>query len=306
MYNQQVKHIIKKSILQLKQEMNATAPFMAKQVTYWLENLAGTTQAENYFLHPKAFPMVLLPWSLEKTCYGKVDIYFQSNLAYSTINGYYYIRLIDNIMDADTDINLMLLPALNFFHTHFQSTYHRYFPANHPFWQDFKRIWCASGELTMRDTALVNINLTQFKQIAAQKVSAIKIPIMAVCYHYHQVDLIPTWFEFVELLGCWHQMINDVFDWHKDLTHHTNTYFLAEAKRYTTSNEGLVNWVMQKGFYWASQILNTWLNELKIMAQHLQSKALVDYLIKRETLFLKQQQEVIIGFENMVKLLRIV
>jgi hypothetical protein len=49
--------------------------------------------------------------------------------------------------------------------------------------------------------------------------------------------------------------------------------------------------------------LNTWMAELKEMAQDLQSPELRAYLEERETLSLERQAQVTVGFQNMARLL---
>ncbi|MGB8700464.1 MAG: hypothetical protein WCD18_13700, partial [Thermosynechococcaceae cyanobacterium] len=133
MYDSALRQAIEQAVTRIDTTMTATAPFMAQRVQKWLQQLSGTHQPADYFLHPVAFPMFLLPWWVEKTLQADPNVPFQTDLAYSTANGYYYIRMIDNLMDGDADAELGLLPALNFFHTEFQRMYHLYFAAEHPF-----------------------------------------------------------------------------------------------------------------------------------------------------------------------------
>jgi hypothetical protein len=306
MYNQQLSDLIKTAVLQIHSDMNEAAPFMAEQVICWMKTLSGTEQPADYFMHPLGFPMLLLPWWCEQSCRpSDPTLRFQSALAYSTINGYYYIRLIDNLMDGDAEAKLNLLPALNFFHTQFQATYHSYFPAEHPFWNTFKTIWFRSAESAMQDITLVDIDQAAFKQIAGQKVCAGKIPVIATCYYHERPDLIETWSEFIDLLGCWHQMFNDLFDWNKDLTHQNPTYFLSEARRQAGTNDAVTGWVFKGGFVWGCQLMHGWMAELRVMAQTLEITDMVTYLDTRETMFSKRETEVIAGFQDLSKLLAV-
>jgi hypothetical protein len=97
----------------------------------------------------------------------------------------------------------------------------------------------------MEDAHQTDIDLARFQQIAAQKVCAVKIPIAAICYYHQQPELIKPWSIFVDLLGCWHQMSNDLFDWVEDSAHQSKTYFLCEAARQKIPQESLTNWVMR-------------------------------------------------------------
>ena len=303
MYDDTVRDTIIAAIIRIEARMAQTVPFMAKHISTWTRDLSGSAQPADYFLHPLSFPMLLLPWWVEKACRSGPDLPFQSELAYSTTCGYYYIRLIDNAMDGDTDMDLELLPALSFFHSQFQFAYQRYFPANHPFWDHFHDIWLHAAESAMQDATLPSSDRAQFTQIAAQKVCAAKIPVVAVCYRRRRPDCIRAWFQVVDTLGCWHQMLNDLLDWHKDMGHHNQTYFLSEAGRRRATDEPVSTWVVREGFAWGCDILHTWMAELKEMAQHLQSPDLLAYLEARDTLFAERKAQVQAGFQNMARLL---
>ena len=303
MYDPELKDAIISAISRIGAEMEQKAPFMAERASAWMRELSGSAQPADYFLHPLAFPILLLPWWVEKTCRAASDLPFQSDLAYSTVNGYYYVRLIDNVMDGDATVDLKLLPVLNFFHSRFQAAYQSFFAAGHPFWSDFEEFWLRSGESAMQDANLPHIDKAQFTHIAAQKVCAAKIPVAAVCYHTDRPDLNQPWFRLVDLLGCWHQMMNDLFDWHKDMGHGAPTYFLSEAGRSKAADESVAAWVVREGFAWGSDTLRVWMAELKEMARHLQSPDLLAYLEERETLFLERQAQVTAGFQNLARLL---
>src|SRR6185369_11102253 len=118
------------------------------------------------------FPLLRLPWWLEKTLRPQPVLTFQADLVYSSMNGYYYIRLLDNVMDGHATVEHRLLPAAGFFHSQFQISYQPYFGSAHPFWNFFKQTWFQSAEVTLRDAALVDVDLPHFRQIASQKVCA--------------------------------------------------------------------------------------------------------------------------------------
>ncbi|OQY44602.1 MAG: hypothetical protein B6242_12395 [Anaerolineaceae bacterium 4572_78] len=306
MYNTQLQHIITEAITRINNELTESAPYMAERVGKWMTTLSGTATPEDYFLHPLAFPMLLLPWWCEQTLCTPADLDFQSDLAYSTINGYYYIRLIDDIMDGDAEIDSHLLPALNFFHTQFHGIYFRYFDAEHSFWHDFKQIWLRSAESAMQDASLTEIDYEQFQHIAAQKVCAAKIPVIAVCYQYNRSDLVEVWSNLVDLLGCWNQMTNDLFDWHKDLTHQIPSYFLSEARRQKSETETITDWVIREGFSWGCELAYDFMDKLKSFNTNLQNSDLEVYLDRYYVLFSEREADVQQGFQNMSKLLSIV
>ncbi|MCB0212064.1 MAG: hypothetical protein KDJ52_22165 [Anaerolineae bacterium] len=305
MYPSQLSHSITQAIERLQTEMEQAAPVMAAQVIPWQVKLAGKLQPEAYFMHPLAFPALLLPWWTETALGEPSDPTLQAELAYSTINGYYHIRLIDNLMDGHATVERELLPALNFFHTQFQSAYHPYFPADHPFWAFFNATWFRSGEAAMEDAALMDIDEATFKRVAAQKVCAAKIPVAAVCYRHNRADAIAPWADFIDHLGGWHQFRNDLFDWHKDMAQQTTTYFLCEAERRRRADESLISWVAREGFAWGIDTAQAWLANLKTTAQTLNSPDLLDYLTTRESMLLTERDKIASGLQSLAKLAKL-
>jgi hypothetical protein len=302
MYDPQLSHIISTAITHLQTDMALAAPTLAENVSHWIQHLAGTQQPANYFQHPLAFPSLLLPWWLEKTLQDAPEVAFQANLVTSTINGYYYIRLIDNLLDGNATVELQLLPALNFFHSQFQTTYQLYFAHDHPFWDFFAATWLHSAEVTFKDAYLNDIDEAQFQQVAAQKTCAVKIPLAAVCYHYQRPDLIEPWSRFVDTFGCWHQLLNDVFDWQRDETRHTRTYFLCEAERRRKSGESVSGWVVREGFGWGIDKLDGWMSALQMQAGQLRSPELGDYLDTRQAMLDEQANKVKAGLQSLAKI----
>ena len=303
MYDPELSHIIDEAVARLYASMTEAAPFMAPQVFAWMRD-AGREIVEpaERFKHPDSFPMLLLPWWLEGTLQPRPDPAFQADLVYSTLNGYLFIRLIDNVMDGHATVEPRLLPALGFFHTQFQAPYQRHFQAEHPFWAFFASTWFASAEATVRDAGLAELDRELFVQVAAQKTCAAKIPLAAVCYRFARPHLLAPWSQFVDRFGCWHQMLNDLFDWRRDLEHRTQTYFLSEADRRKGPGESVAGWVIREGFEWGIELLQTWMAELKALAHTLDSSALTAYLATREAMLLERKELVSAGLPSLLNL----
>jgi len=299
MYDPSLSRLITAAVLRLQTDLARTAPFLGQQLSGWIRQIAGSREPEDYFKHPLAFPALLLPWWLEKSWTDTPDPLLQTDLAYSTINGYYYIRLIDNLMDGHATVETGLLPALSFFHTRFQFVYQNYFQAGHPFWDYFQTIWFQSAEAALKDASLTRIDAAQFEKIAARKVCAAKIPLAAICYRSSRTDLIEPWSQFVDVLGCWHQMLNDLLGWHRDLSRQTATYFLSEAERRRWPNEPVAGWVAREGFGWALARLESWMTALQQATLELGSPDLVNYLELRQAMLLKQQSDVSQGLQHL-------
>ena len=307
MYDPQLKKIVRETILSIQNEMSQMAPFMAGAVDRWVKQLARTPNPEDYYLHPKAFPMLLLPWWMEETFRPSPDIAFQSAVIYSSISGYYYTRLVDNLMDEGGEEERRLLPAAHFFLYQSQMVYYPYFQAGHFFWWSFLNTLVQAGETAMRDAGVVDIDLAIFREVSAQKICGAKIPIAAVGYYHNQTDLIDPWSAFVDLFGCWHQMTDDIFDWHQDLQLGSPTYFLSEGKRQVgAAVEDVAAWVIKDGFDWGCDLLDSWLSDLRKMAQEIQSPSLMAYLDLREELFQKQTSEARRGLKSLAQSLSVI
>jgi hypothetical protein len=294
--------LLSAAFVRLHDEMNSAMPFLVESVTEWMRALAQSSQPEDYFRNPIGFPVLLLPWWLEHTIHDEPALAFQSRLVYSTVNGYYFIRLLDNVMDGHTTVELRLLPAAAFFHTQFQASYQPLFDATHPFWNYFAQVWFHSADVTARDAGLSEIGLETFRQYASQKVCAAKIPLAAVCYRHHREDLLEPWSRMVEALSAWHQMWNDVFDWSKDLRLGTRTYFLSEAEQRRHPGETTAAWVVREGFDWGLARLRGWMAEVIALAGPLNSPALLAYLDQREAMLQKQQAELAEGLRELAHL----
>jgi hypothetical protein len=62
-------------------------------------------------------------------------------------------------------------------------------------------------------------------------------------------------------------------------------------------------WVIEEGFTWGLKTLYDWLEELRTLAGHCSSPALLAYLAEREAMLRAQEREMAAGLQQMVKLL---
>jgi hypothetical protein len=286
MYSDTLTEIVEQAISRLDEDLLATLPHSATEVIAWTRNLSRSGDRRGYFQHPIAFPSLLLPWwGMECILNGnQPDLPLQTQLVYSTINGYYYIRMVDNVMDGQATTEVQLLPALNFFHTRFQNSYLKMFPANHPFWRFFEATWFQSADVAMADATLNFIDPDTFDKISARKICAAKIPVAAVCYTYDRPDWITLWSKFIDDLGGWHQLLNDIFDWRKDAEQGRVTYFLSQYQERKEDHEALVTWISREGFNWGIEALRTRMVVLRQDAVRLECPPLVNYLDRRQAL----------------------
>ncbi len=254
---------------------------------------------------PRSFPVMQLPVWLSRTLSESLDRDFHVDVACSSLNAYYFIRLVDNVMDADGPAELRrLLPAAAVFHARFQLPYQRHFPAGHPFWDDFERWWSRAAVATVEDAFLECVDAERFVSVSGLKFSAAAVPLAAAAHAGGRPDLVPAWAPLVDRLGGWYQLLNDLLDWHHDSRHGIRTWFLSEFTRRGAPAESLPAWVAREGFDWAVELLESWMAELLAGAAVLKAPALGRFLAGRLALFRRQVAEARNGLRGMRVLLR--
>ncbi len=280
MYDEALIELTAEADHQLRANLTAQVPVVAGAVDSWLQDMFGEASLAEVFTRIDAFPTLLLPWWLDGAI-GDQDRRLHRALAYSTMSGYLYIRLIDNLMDRDAPADAGLLPALSFFYLEFLDPYRRLFGPGHGFWADLRSIWLETADVTMHDATLREIDRSTFEQVSARKTGAAKIPVAAICHYRERLHVQPRWGEFVDAFGRWHQMQNDIFSWRKDAEHGAVTYFLSEGRR--RHPEGSVeDWVVDTGFDWGIGELRPYMFELKRIANTLEPSGPLAYLEARE------------------------
>ena len=257
-----------------------------------MARLSPTGKAPDYFLRPRTFPLLHLPWWAAKSFSAQPDYPFLADVIYSTVNGYYYIRLLDNVMDGHGTVELKILPATAFFHTEFQATYQKYFDAAHPFWEVFRSAWFSASDAVTREVNLHRIDRADFERITVAKLAGIRIPLAAVGFRHGAGERLRGWEKFTLALARWSQMEDDLFDWHHDLRHGKTSYFLTEAHRHKGS-ESVEAWVISEGFQQGMETLNRELSALRGLVPALSSPDVVRYLDSREAIL--ESQKVRIG-----------
>ena len=287
-------------------DLRRRLPASSAEIAAWLEQVHHAPPAAS-FLTPHAFPLLLLPWFLEKAIQpSDPDLKFREDVVFTTMNLYYYLRFIDNIIDNDALSDVRLLPALSFFHVNLQTPLQKYFDSGHPFWEFFLRIWLHCADVTIADCSRTSFDAEEFVAIAAKKTSAAKIPLAAVCHRYGRQDLIEPWVDFHDVLGCWHQMWNDLRDWTADERNGIATYFLSHARQAKGPNETIAEWVIREGYDWGLTTLDGWMRDMKDRATALRSPDLVEYLTRRDALERRRHEDIRSGLRNLGKLLEAV
>jgi len=256
---------MKSGVGRLYRGLDRDLPRMAAGIQTWMKALAGSEEPADYFLHPVAFPLMLLPWWLERQLRGQADPDFQSDLVLSNASLYYYVRLVDNVMDGHATVEPKLLPAAGYFVERFHGLYQDHFENGHPFWDYFRRTWAEFCDVTAADGQLSDIDRQTFTDLVGRKVCAAKIGVAAVCHRHARRDLLPLWDEWIDVFGCWHLFREDMFDWQQDLNLGAVTYFLSEARRQKAAGEAEVGWLARAGLDWGFAQLDGWLGHLRRM-----------------------------------------
>jgi hypothetical protein len=91
------------------------------------------------------------------------------------------------------------------------------------------------------------------------------------------------WFGLVDLLGRWHQMLNDIRGWSRDFDAGRQTYFLSQASAAAGSHGSAAEWVIGDGLAWGAAQLEDWMVELLNLAHGLGSPPLAMYLERRRS-----------------------
>jgi hypothetical protein len=296
LHDDQLQKLVSDACARIQNELTCRAPFLAEQVRGWMAQLSPTGKAADYFLQPRMFPLLRLPLWAAKSFTAEPDGEFLADVIYSTVNGYYYIRLLDNLMDGHGTIELEILPATAFFHTEFQATYQKYFEAAHPFWEVFRSAWFSASDAVTHEFNLDRIGEAEFERITVSKLAGARIPLAAMGFRHGTGQSMQLWENFALALARWSQMEDDLFDWHHDLRHRKTSYFLTEANR-CKGFDTVDAWVIRKGFRLGLKTLQRELSALRDLARPLNSPDVVSYLDLRETILEDQKTRISEAFQ---------
>ncbi len=263
----------------LSARLVALAPGLAAELVPWMAGLGPAgAPPQAYFAHPLAFPLLHLPWWLDEALGGRPDPALQLDLAQSSMAGYYFVRLIDDVMDRSTAGRPELLPATGLFHTEFQAPYARRFAAADPFWDVFHAAWAEGHEAAVVDARLTDLDRATFERVSGRKVCSAQIPLAAVARHHGHAAVPAPWGSFLRAYCPWHQLHDDLLDWQQDAERGTVTWFLCEGARRRAPGESVTGWVLREGFELGLGWLEEGLAALRPLAAVTGSAGLVRYL----------------------------
>lgn len=300
MYSPEFRALMIDGVGRVVQRVQDDMPYIAPVIHEWMIGLSPTDEPADYFMHPAAFPLMLLPYWIERQVAGDADPEFHTDLIFSNACMYYYIRMVDNVMDGHATIEPKLLPATGFFVNQFHTAYHPYFPNDHPFWAFFSLTWGEFCDVTAADGQIADMNEAAFNELIGRKVCAAKIAVAAVLYHYNRAELLLDWSAWIDLFGRWHLFQEDLFDWNQDLELNAATYFLSEARRRKLPHEPEVTWIAREGVDWGMKMLDTWMIQLRKMM--FVSDEVTFYLALREQRLQSQRKSIEAALQLILKL----
>jgi hypothetical protein len=280
-YPRELRAIARRTSTRIRTRLATDVPRLAPQVAKWTQTLSPDGD-EDYFIHAEAFPMLLLPWWFEESVCDRADPLFQRELVYSSMCGYYFTRMVDDVMDNDRPPDSAVLPALIFFHTEFARPYQLLFAGTDSFWEDFRRFSYEAAETASADARLASVTGQDFRDTSSRKVAGMKVPLAAVAHHRGHIDALVAWTEMVDRLGRWHQMRNDIAGWIGDFAGGRASYFLSRARSQAeTLRISVPEWVLRYGIDWGAEQLDLSMADVLVAASALDSAPLVTYLDRR-------------------------
>ena len=269
----------------LEASLGAEAPALAMGGLAWLRSLTRTGRLADYFRHPNRFPVLRLPWwavesaAAEPSC-ERPDLV--GDITYGSMAGYYYIRLIDDLVDHDPGVSLDLLPLAAFFHTEFHGIYHRHFPPDSEFWPVFRTRW-----LRLADAMVARIEpgadpAESLLRRATATIGAVVIPLRALTLGFGVPERFPRWEPVVLELARIEQLIDDLVDWQVDLERDLPNLLLVEGVRRARHGEPVAAWVVREGYGWGLEAAGNRISALHEAAAAFDSPSLLEFLALRQ------------------------
>jgi hypothetical protein len=255
---------------------------LPRTTPHLLQYLQGVPTRPEQIFDVRNFPHFLLPYWFSPRAEKVADAEFQIDLLYSSINGYYFIRLCDNIADNDSRQELRkLAPCTLYFDSEAIRPYRKYFPTAHKFWNLFDGLLAQQAEASAADGLLEDVDAETFACLSSRKFTGTKIPMSAVRFRYRGLESeFEQWLRLVDCLGNFAQFSNDFFDWHHDPTFGIITYLSSEWRR-RAPGDSVTTWFLREGFDWGVAELKSRFHNVTIQSQALRNDAVMDWVIRR-------------------------
>ena len=274
-------HLLDEALTRLRRELRDRLPLTADAAWEWICGQSLTGSPSGAFRDLRAH-IALFPFLAARCGCGAADPKFESDLIFSTINGYYYCRLLDDVMDCHGEGTNRLAPVLGFFHVNFQAPYAVWFAPEHPFQEEFRKNWLAMADATCAGVERQEIDEDRFVRVASRKIAGIEVPLAAACFYRFGVCRVRAWSEMFRAFACFNEMQDAMFDWQQDLSPAEPTYLTSEAARRKGASESAAAWIVREGLEWADRVASGWMREAQKRAALLDSPELCAFLGFRE------------------------
>ena len=223
--------------------ISMSSPALANQVLLWIRRISPGSEPAAHFLNVRMFPILRFPEDVVQSLAVLPDDVFHGSLISSTVHGYYYIRLIDDIVDGDRDLEsgTQNPSRLRLFFESIPVWIPEVFFGGARILANISPVMDRFRGGICEDAMQRTVSCSDFERVSSRKFSAAGIPVVATCLHYGRADLVPAWLDLVDGLGRWSQMVDDILDWHQDRNLDRATYFLTEGERQRRRRSPLKN-----------------------------------------------------------------
>lgn len=294
--------LIRRAAERVETGIRRETPGLAPAAFRWIGSLSPSGSLADYFSHTSRFPMLALPWwATGPDRESRLD--FHLDVVTSTMAGYCYVRLIDDLVDRQPGAMVELLPLTALLHTEFQSGYQRHFPPESPFWPVFRTAWLASADAMVASGTAAAESPEGLLERATATIGAVVIPLRAVTLASGRPERFDAWRQMVQELARIEQLIDDVVDWHADYERSLPNILLAEAVRRARPGEVVAAWVMREGYLWGLRAARERIDRaLTGPAGALGSEPLVSFLSARAEAVSDLEAQTVKGLSQMAGL----
>ncbi len=296
-----VRDLIEAGAARLDQTIRSDSPNLAGPALAWMQSLTLTGRLADYFLHPARFPMLRLPgWAVEPEVRHHQDLF--ADTIYSTICGYYHIRLLDDIVDRQPGAPLDLLPLTALLHTEFHGTYQRHFPAGSAFWPVFRTRWLGLADATVLRPADGMPSPAALLDRAAATIGAVVIPLAALTLGIGVPERFEQWEPVVLEVARAEQLMDDIIDWQQDEERGQPNLLLVEGRDRARPGEPVAAWVVREGYRWGLAAASQRFDRIGADAARLGSAPLMEFLEHRCRLMARLEAETGPGLAQLAQL----
>lgn len=234
--------LIEAAATEIERAIAREMPGLAARARSWLRSLTTTGSIGDYYRHPRRFPMLRLPWWAVRD--RAVARSLLADVVRSTMAGYWFIRLLDDLVDGDPRARPDLLPLSALLHLEFQAGYQRHFPPDSPFWELFRTRWVRLADATARPAT--DASPEDLLARARATIGAVVIPLRALTFAAGVPERFEAWADGVERLAEIEQVIDDLTDWQVDFERGQPNVLVALGLR--RGGGAIPAWVVREGF----------------------------------------------------------